>query len=243
MDPPDGTFRQSTYGRPPQLSAAEVIAFLQHETANSLQRILGHTSFLRRLADQPGAAEIPEAWRTRLRHIELESVDLGRLVNVLPLLGSGCPVSLQPVLLQSLLPRVVLERWNGGDLRISLTELAEDLPAVLASPDLLRAVLHNLLSNAEKYAPESSSIDIGASRSWASVLLRVRDYGRGVDADELESVFDLSFRSESHSGSAPGTGVGLAVCRTLVDAMGGRITAQLPEGPGLQVTVELRTAA
>jgi two-component system sensor histidine kinase KdpD len=103
--------------------------------------------------------------------------------------------------------------------------------------------LHNLLSNAEKYAPDSSSIEVGASRRWASVLVRVRDYGPGLDPDELECVFDFSFRSESHKGSASGTGVGLAVCRALVDAMGGRIMAQLPEGPGLEMTVELQMAA
>ena len=231
-------FRRDNASPRGRLSEEEIVALIQHEAANTLQRILKNTSRLRRTAALFGSLDENDDWALSLREIEVEVKDLGRLMNLLPQLSAGQPIDLEPVLLQRIVPAVVLERWRGGDLRVAVRDLPDDLPSVQANAEMLRLVLHNLLANAEKYAPEAP-IDITASNAGNSLLLRVRDYGSALCPSQLESIFQFFFRAEPHKTQAPGMGVGLALCRLLMTAMRGRITAEAPEGPGLQISLEL----
>ncbi len=90
-------------------------------------------------------------------------------------------------------------------------------------------VVENLLTNAAKFSPRSSTIHLAGSSTPAGVVLSVRDEGPGIPAEEHEKVFDRFYRSPATSTSAPGTGVGLAIVKHFVEAQGG--------------TVELRSAA
>jgi two-component system sensor histidine kinase KdpD len=108
--------------------------------------------------------------------------------------------------------------------RIEL-DIEPDLPMLDLDAVLLEQVLINLLDNASKYAPAGSTVSLLAKRLEGTVALQVRDEGSGMPEDELDRVFNKFHRLETGDRKRPGTGLGLAVCRGFVEALGGTITA------------------
>jgi two-component system sensor histidine kinase KdpD len=110
-------------------------------------------------------------------------------------------------------------------------EIAKDVPLIRVDPVLFEQVFVNLFENACKYTPETSSIDISASRKQLAVAIEVRDDGPGVPEGSEGRIFEKFYRS-SHFGVA-GAGLGLAICRGIVEAHGGVIRAEAARGGGL----------
>lgn len=101
------------------------------------------------------------------------------------------------------------------------------LPLVLADRDRVAEVLTNLLDNADKYSPPGSPVAVEVRADQVEVTLSVRDAGRGLPAGSLEKVFEKFYRADnSDSQPAYGYGLGLYVCRRLIEAQGGRIWAE-----------------
>ncbi len=123
-------------------------------------------------------------------------------------------------------------------------ELAGDLPMVDVDPVLFEQVLFNLLDNAAKYAPQGTRIRIEARHaSSEGVILSVVDEGEGIPPEELERLFDKFHRVQKGDSVRAGTGLGLAVCRGFVEAMGGTIVAaNRADRPGAVFTVTLPAA-
>jgi two-component system, OmpR family, sensor histidine kinase BaeS len=110
-------------------------------------------------------------------------------------------------------------------------DVAPDLPMVRSDADRALQVLTNLLGNALRYTPAPGEVTITAAREGEAVLFSVCDTGAGLAAEDLTRVFDRFYRvDKSRSRAAGGSGVGLAIARALVEAMGGRIWAASP-GP------------
>jgi signal transduction histidine kinase len=109
------------------------------------------------------------------------------------------------------------------------TDVAPDLPMVRADTDRALQVLTNLLGNALRYTPAPGEVTIAAARDGGGVLFSVSDTGAGLAAEDLTRVFERFYRvDKSRSRAAGGSGVGLAIARALVEAMGGRIWATSP---------------
>ena len=104
-------------------------------------------------------------------------------------------------------------------------DLPRDLPMVKLDFVLAEHVLVNLLDNAAKYSPPGSCIDICASTDGECLNLVVRDQGPGIPAAELPSIFERFYRAHANDFHGAGVGLGLAICKGFVDAMGGRISA------------------
>jgi two-component system sensor histidine kinase KdpD len=142
----------------------------------------------------------------------------------------GVEIGDEPVLIQRILPAVSRSeeaRWPG--LHVVL-ELPERLPAVRGESTYVEQVVRNLVGNAAKYAGIESPVTITADGSDTAVCVRVLDRGPGIAADESDQLFELFYRGAS-SHRAGGAGIGLFVCRALIDAMGGRIWARpRPDG-------------
>ena len=125
-------------------------------------------------------------------------------------------------------------RGGGGRHGIEV-ELAEDLPWVMADRARMVQVLGNLLSNAARNSSESSVITVTAVREDVRVAVSVSDQGRGIPAESLPRLFQRFSRIDSGE-QGGGTGLGLAVCKGIVEAHGGRIWAE-SDGPGLGARV------
>ncbi|HEY3193263.1 MAG TPA: HAMP domain-containing sensor histidine kinase [Solirubrobacterales bacterium] len=108
-----------------------------------------------------------------------------------------------------------------------------DLPDVEADADRINQVLANLLTNANKFAPEGAQVRLAASRVGDEVEFAVSDDGPGLGEEELAHVFDRFWRAESGETQAVGgTGLGLAIAKSLVELHGGAISANSTPGEG-----------
>jgi two-component system sensor histidine kinase KdpD len=99
-------------------------------------------------------------------------------------------------------------------------------------------VLVNLLDNAVRYSPPDSSIEVRARVDGSELQIQVADRGTGIAPADLERVFDKFYRVQ-RPGSVSGSGLGLSICKGIVEAHGGRIWAQNREGGGTLVTLAL----
>ncbi len=160
---------------------------------------------------------------------------LSRLVadlRELALVEAGqLPLNLQTVELKTTLGRSVEQFALAAEAQETQLELSgSTLPAVKADPDRLLQVMHNLLGNALRYTP-GGRITIAAEQQATNVRVRITDTGSGIAAEDLPHLFDRFYRGDdSRSGS--NTGLGLAIAKAWVEAMGGTIGVESNTGEG-----------
>jgi two-component system sensor histidine kinase KdpD len=119
-------------------------------------------------------------------------------------------------------------------------DLASDLPMVMVDAVLFEQALFNLLDNAAKYAPPSSTIRIEGGRVGERIVLRVLDEGPGIPAGDLERIFDKFYRAQKGDHVRAGTGLGLAISRGFVEALRGTLLASnRTDRSGAEFTVTL----
>jgi two-component system sensor histidine kinase KdpD len=117
--------------------------------------------------------------------------------------------------------------------------LAQALPPIYVDGVQIQQVLVNLLDNAIKFSPPESPIQITASLVAETLEVRVSNTGEGIPSDELNRIFDRFYRVQpGRSSGAPGAGLGLAICKGIVEAHGGHIMAQ--SVPGGETTILFR---
>ncbi|MEW6337452.1 MAG: sensor histidine kinase KdpD [Acidobacteriota bacterium] len=124
-----------------------------------------------------------------------------------------------------------------GDVRVAVS-IPDGLPMPEGDAALLTQVLVNLLENASVHAPSATSIEISVVRRDESLEVSVADRGPGVPRGDEERIFDEFYR-RSEVAKHPGAGLGLAICRAIVEAHGGDIRARNREEGGCEVTIRL----
>jgi len=100
-------------------------------------------------------------------------------------------------------------------------------------------VMQNLISNALKYTPPDTELEVRARNAGDMVSVSVLDRGMGISPEDLERIFEPFFRSRRTSAQASGVGLGLSVCKRLVEAQGGRMWARAREGGGTEIGFSL----
>ena len=134
---------------------------------------------------------------------------------------------------------------SGGGRHAVVIDLPDGLPAVMADRERIIQVLNNLLSNAARHSPESSPIRVEAAREAEHVALSVCDGGRGVPPEMLGQLFrkHVALGGGRAAESMGSSGLGLSICKGLVEAHGGRIRAESPGlGQGARFTFTLPVA-
>jgi PAS domain S-box-containing protein len=219
-----------------------LVSGVSHEFRTALTGIQGFSEILRDTDLQPG--EVKEL----AADINSEAQRLGRLIDDLLDLdrmeSGGIPLRQQPVDLNVLLTSLADRLRRQATERDVALRLAEDLPTIQADSDRLTQVFGNLFSNAVKYSPPGSRIEVTSELVAGGVRITVRDWGPGIPPQALESIFDRYTRLESEA-RAPvtGTGLGLPIVRQIVDMHGGRAWARNAVDGGAVLTVELPLSA
>ena len=211
------------------------LGMISHELKTPLTIISGNAEILERTLPTPD-----EALRYALEDMRSAS---GRLLanveNLLTLARVGDrTLELEPFPLCRTIHDVVSSYRGSGH---SIEANCPGHPIAYGVPEVVEQVLHNLIANALKYGPQDQPIEIDVMPGDPELKVAVRDRGPGIPMDELDAVFAPFYRSPETSDMATGMGVGLAVCRAMVDAMGGRMWAAEREGGGSELIFTLRT--
>jgi two-component system sensor histidine kinase KdpD len=117
-------------------------------------------------------------------------------------------------------------------------DLGDDLPLLHLDSVLIERVLVNLLENAAKYTPASTAIEISGRAASDAVVLTLDDHGPGLPRGKEEAIFQ-KFERGTRESTTPGVGLGLAICRAIVGAHSGSISAETRPGGGARFTVRL----
>jgi len=219
-------------------SRRQMTADIAHDLRTPLTVLAGYLEALRDGVLQPT--------RERFEVMHQEAQHLQHLVDELRTLSlaDAGELSLNRQLIP---PRKLLERLaTAYELTIEQKNLtlqlyaAPDLPEIRVDAERMMQVLENLICNAMRYTPTGGAITLSAERDQAAVLLKVTDTGAGIDPKDLPHIFDRFYRADQSRQEAEGeSGLGLAIAKSIVEAHGGKITAESEPGRGSIFTIRL----
>lgn len=219
----------------------DLVANVSHELKTPISALHAH---LENLLDgverpEPETLQVMLAQAERLGRLVDQLLDLSRLESGdVPLRREG--VALAPLVSQ-VLSEIEVARPHR-DVRLE-REIPADVPSVFADRERVHQVLFNLLDNAVRFTPAGGSVRVTAERHNGSVDVHVADTGPGIGAEHLPRLFERFYRVDSaRSRDDGGTGIGLAIARSVVEAHGGRIWADSEPGKGSVFTFELPVA-
>ena len=242
----DASLRAKEAAERANAAKTEFLSRMSHELRTPLNAILGFTQLLEVDPGQP----LSPLQADRVGHIRTAGWHLLTLINeVLDLsqIESGAArLERSPVALQPALERCVALLRADADRRGIAIEIAADDPGITAwaDPVRLKQVLLNLLSNAVKYNRERGRVQVQiAMLADGQVSIAVRDTGRGIPAAQLDELFQPFNRLGAEAAGIEGTGIGLTICRKLVEQMDGRILVSSEAGVGSEFRVVLRAAS
>ena len=212
---------------------AEFLGMVSHELREPLTSIKGSAVTLLEEAADLDPAEMREFSRIIVEQANHMRGLIGDLLDAGRIDAGTLSVAPEPSELAGLVDRARTTFLSGGARHAVLIDLPPDLPTAMADRRRIVQVLNNLFSNAARHAPESSPIRVSAVRDGAHVAVAVSDRGRGVAPEQLPHLFRK--HAGAREGGTPGHGLGLAICKGLVEAHGGRIRAE-SAGPGQGTT-------
>ena len=211
----------------------EFLGLVSHELRGPLAAIKGSATTLLEEAAQLDPAEMREFHRIIVEQANHMRGLIGDLLDTGRIESGTLSVAPEPSEVAALVERARSTFLSGGGRHAVLVDLPAGLPPVMADRRRIAQVLDNLFANAARHAPESSPIRVAAAREDTHVAVAVSDEGPGVAPERLPHLFRRP--AGAGEGAPAGHGLGLAVCRGLVEAHGGRIRAE-SAGPGRGAT-------
>lgn len=211
----------------------DLISTLAHEMRTPLTAIKGYSTAL--LMDD--VTFRPETQREFLQFIDEECDVLEALINDLlesSVIDAGMMrLELQPVKLPPLAKHVLDDFARRSQIHHFLVDFPEHFPLLEVDPDRIAQVLRNLLDNAVKYSPQGGLIVVRGQVAEDEVTVSVADQGVGLTPEHLNRLFEKFLRARSTlTRHVVGSGLGLSICRSIVESHGGRIWAESQPGQG-----------
>ena len=213
---------------------AEFLAMVSHELRTPLATVRGSVSALLDEFSGMHPAEVRQFHRIIFEQTDRMRALIADLLDVARLATGALSITPGPTDVAVLTAEAGNSFRIGGHGHNLRIDIPPDLPWVMADRSRIVQVLGNLLTNAARHSPETSTIRVSAAPSDLQVSVSVSDDGRGIAAESLPHLFRKFSRLESEERGGD-TGLGLAVCKGIVEAHGGRIWAE-SDGPGLGAT-------
>jgi len=210
----------------------EFLGLVSHELRTPVTTILGNARLLQDRRDQLAAGQRD----SMLADIAAEAERLHEIIeNLLSLtrLGTDIRPELEPTALDRVIQRSVAQvqrRYPDHPIAFS------SRPSVIVDAErtYLERLIENLVGNAAKYSPDGSPIDVLVEEADDEVRVLVLDRGIGLDEQPGADLFEPFYRGERARSTAGGVGIGLAVCRRIVNLLGGRIWARSRDDGGAE---------
>lgn len=182
--------------------------------------------------------------QNRLESCHEEILRLSKLVGELEMLsrveGDNLILHKSRMELSALIRRIILNFENDFKMKDVTLQYEEKVLWILADADKISQVIINLLSNALKYTPEGGKVEISTEKLTDSVIIRIQDSGTGISSIDLPHIFDRFYRTdESRNRATGGSGIGLTIAKSIVEAHEGKITAESEPDKGSTFTIVL----
>jgi PAS domain S-box-containing protein len=222
----------------------EFLAMITHELRTPLTSIIGFTTTL--LADDVAwePDEQTDFYQTILREANRLQELIDHLLDLTRLEAGMLPIMQESHTLQEIVKDALPQLHSLTSAQSLTIELTDDLPPVFVDAKRISQVIVNLVRNSATYSPDGTEITISASVRDGFIQVNVNDHGPGIPTDEHKSVFKAFKRGQfAEYGSAQGAGLGLAICKGLIEAHGGRIWIKKKSTPGtiISFTIPLDT--
>lgn len=216
-------------------------AMLCHEIRTPLTSIVASAGLLqevRQFDAESAESQLLANIREGARILEARTAEL---VDIVGLVSGSLKLNLAPLRLGPFL-REVCQRLEPVVIQAGMqlrANLPDHLPVVRADPMRLEQVIANLVQNAAKYGADGPWVDVRARQINHRLCIEVQDYGRGISSWNRKRLFQPGFRVEDTAQSISGLGLGLALCKQLVEAHGGTIDLANQEGEGALFRIRL----
>ena len=217
---------------------------MSHDLRTPMNAIIGYTEITRSIGGLPAEAQenldkVDYSCRHLLTLIN-DILDLGRIEN------GRTELDIEPADLKQILEevRVIFEpQMKAKEIRFRIEDDGITDRYVLCDTSRLNRILLNLVSNAHKYTQASGEVLVacrqnGSEEGTGHYEIRVKDNGMGMDPEFAETVFDAYTREDAAS-KIQGTGLGMAITKSLIDLMGGNIRVETAKGKGTEFIIDL----
>jgi len=210
----------------------QFINMVSHEIRTPLTVIMGAVNTV---LSEGGHLPRPES-RRLLEDASSEADQLSHILdNLLELSRSQAKrltLQLEPLVLEGVVHKIIEQARRHSPMHTFVVDLPNLLPALRADRTRLERILHNLVENAVKYSP-GGEIRVSARRDGRNLVIGVHDQGPGIPTDDRAKLFEPFHRArQAETGGVSGIGLGLLVCRSLVEAHGGQIWLESEPGQG-----------
>jgi signal transduction histidine kinase len=220
----------------------QMMSMITHDMKSPLTIILGHLRLLEdgRYGALPGD-EAREALASATRNAKRLISYIDDFLSVSQSLTGPLEMRREPFALDPLLREIAKSHeGSAAEEEVTLDVAIEgELGEVTGDEDQITRAVENLLNNAIKYTGSGGRITLGAKPLKDGAEIWVEDTGRGIPAEELPHIFEPFHRGAGSERIARGTGLGLCVVRSIIDAHGGRVTVKSTLGAGSRFTIHL----
>ena len=224
----------------------DFLAIVSHELRTPLTAIKGTAATVLSTSAPFSHVETRQFFRTVDQQADVLSELISNLLDVTKIEAGALVVKPERSNIVTLVDEAVATFMRAGHRNQIQVDMPPDLPLVSADSRRITQVLSNLLSNASKYSPPASAIKVAASLRTPYLAVSVIDEGQGLPPDHLPQLFKKFSRllGRNEEALVEGHGLGLSICKGIVEAHGGRINAESEgEGHGTTITFTLPIAS
>jgi two-component system OmpR family sensor kinase len=174
------------------------------------------------------------------RRLQRLTADLRKLVDLEQVEIEQTEVDLTSLLQDTFTFVQDVHKATSRDYSLILPDIPWPIPKIRGDQDLLQLAFHNLLDNAIKFSQTGDSIELRASEDGSNVVIEIADTGIGIPQTEIPHIWQELYRGEGARG-IPGSGLGLALTRAIIERHKGSITLRSRLGEGTVATIRLPT--